>query len=110
MFQKIGPLLENLESRLMFSHHSASVPAPLPTPPKTAAVSVKRHHRAAAAPAVFQVAGGLGGQWSGGQQAPGSSFLGTISLSIFQYGTADSYAILPFNRPNGEVVKVQSQF
>ena len=110
MFQETGWLVEALEARRMLSHHSSAVAAPISdSQTQTPVVSVKRRHRAAA-PAVFQVAGGLGGAWSGAQQTPGSSPAGTVSLNVYLYGTAQSYAILTFTRPGGQVVTIQSQF
>jgi len=104
--------LESLEARQMLSaHHSKHHAPPLPPPLviQAPAHSAKRRHAVAAPSAVFQVAGGIAGLWTGGQSGD-NGFQGTLSLSVFQNKAGECYAILTFASPNGQTGQLQSQF
>jgi hypothetical protein len=118
MSEGIAWLFEGLEPRCLMSagHHvsgktlAARRAAPAPSQvSKSVSPSVKRQHHAPAPASTFEVAGGLAGQWSGGQNSLNNSFSGSVSLRISE-GSAGYYAVLQFDRPGGERVSVQSPF
>jgi hypothetical protein len=126
---RVIPLIERLEPRQLLS---SSIPFPLqqwfaPAPPyppvsvvgPTAPPSGKHHHHhhhtaastPAAAPApAFAVRGGLLGVWTGQQSPDGDDFDGHLSISVQQSADGGNFAFVKFDRPDGQIILVQSTF
>ncbi len=106
-------MFEHLEPRQFMSVSPSAVKPVLPVKTSTIltqAPAAPRVRRAATGPGAFDVRGGLLGRWSGNQYQVSNTFAGQIALEVFQNRAGDTFALLKFNRPDGQTILIQSQF